>query len=140
MPRQTRRVRQPTGRLAALLLAGGLLAGCGAAAAAPDWRPQPPFSGEGPYVQLPTPNASPTPSQPNQSPRQSPSNGGSAAGDSAVVAKKLTAPTALTLLPDGTALVGERTTGRIVRVQPQPNRPVQTVRTLTGLDSSSDGD
>jgi glucose/arabinose dehydrogenase len=45
----------------------------------------------------------------------------------------------LTLLPDGSALVGERTTGRIVRVQPVPNRPVPTVRRLTGLDASGDG-
>jgi glucose/arabinose dehydrogenase len=43
------------------------------------------------------------------------------------------------MLPDNTALVGERTTGRILRVQPQPGQPVQTVRTLGGLDASGDG-
>src|SRR5206468_10003819 len=59
--------------------------------------------------------------------------------DPLVVATKLTAPVGLTLLTDGTALVGERTTGRIVRVQPRAGQPVPTVRTLTGLDTSGDG-
>lgn len=61
------------------------------------------------------------------------------AQDRLVVATKLKAPVGLTIMPDGTALVGERTTGRIVRVQPQPGQPVPTVRTLTGLDASGDG-
>jgi glucose/arabinose dehydrogenase len=56
-----------------------------------------------------------------------------------VVATKLTAPVGLSLLPDGTALVGERTTGRIVRVHPRAGEPVPTVRTLHGLDTSGDG-
>jgi glucose/arabinose dehydrogenase len=56
-----------------------------------------------------------------------------------VVATKLAAPTGIALLPDGTALVGERTTGRIVRVQPRPGQPVVTVRTLGGLDTRGDG-
>lgn len=59
--------------------------------------------------------------------------------DPLVVATHLTAPVGLTLLTDGSALVGERTTGRIVRVQPQPGKPVPTVRTLHGLDASGDG-
>ncbi|MGI8678220.1 MAG: PQQ-dependent sugar dehydrogenase [Jatrophihabitans sp.] len=60
-------------------------------------------------------------------------------GDPLVVATKLAAPVGVTLLPDGTALVGERTTGRIVRVQPVAGRPVPTVRTLVGLDTAGDG-
>lgn len=60
-------------------------------------------------------------------------------GDPLVVATGLKAPVGLTMLPDGTALVGERTTGRIVRVQPVAHRPVPTVRTLSGLDTSGDG-
>ena len=45
----------------------------------------------------------------------------------------------MSLLPDGTALVGERTTGRIVRVQPKPDQPVPTVRVLHGLDTTGGG-
>jgi glucose/arabinose dehydrogenase len=60
-------------------------------------------------------------------------------GDPAVVAKHLTAPVGLAILPDGTALVGERTTGRIVHVQPVANRPTPTVKTLSGLDTHGDG-
>jgi glucose/arabinose dehydrogenase len=59
--------------------------------------------------------------------------------DPNVVATHLEAPVGLALLPDGSALVGERTTGRIVQVQPQPGRPVPTVRTLHGLDAAGDG-
>lgn len=56
-----------------------------------------------------------------------------------MVAKHLRSPVGLTLLPDGTALVGERTTGRIVRVQPKPDQPVTTVRTLPGLSTTGGG-
>jgi len=59
--------------------------------------------------------------------------------DPKALATGLNAPTGIALLPDGSALVGERTTGRIVRVQPQPGKPVPTVRTLTGLATSGDG-
>ena len=76
-------------------------------------------------------NGSSTPNSPSSSP--------AAATDPFVVATKLSTPVGLSLLPDGTALVGERSTGRIVRVQPRPGRPVPTVRTLTGLDTSGDG-
>ena len=55
------------------------------------------------------------------------------------MATHLAAPVGLAVLPDGTALVGERTTGRIVRVQPMPGQPVRTVRTLAGLDATGDG-
>ena len=60
-------------------------------------------------------------------------------GDPAVVAKHLTTPVGITIMPDNTALVGERTTGRIVRVQPQPDRPVRTVRVLHGLSTAGGG-
>jgi glucose/arabinose dehydrogenase len=129
-------------RPALALAAAALLAGCaGAAAQSPDWRPQPSFQGEGPMPSI-------VPAQPG---RPSPSGGGSAPsapgsgttpsnqGDPAVVAKHLDAPTGIALLPDGTALVGERTTGRILRVQPRPNQPVQLVRTLTGLSTTGGG-
>ena len=67
------------------------------------------------------------------------SSGKSKSGDPAVVAKHLDAPVGLTMMPDNTALVGERTTGRIVRVQPMPDQPVRTVRVIPGLSTSGGG-
>ena len=43
------------------------------------------------------------------------------------------------VLPDGTALVGERKSGRICRVQPQAGTPATLVQTLAGVDGSGDG-
>jgi glucose/arabinose dehydrogenase len=136
---------QRLARTGAALAAVLVLAGCAAAAtvADPNWKPQPSFAGEGhlPNIELPLP----TPSGPPDSGAStgpglgSPSPTGSSADDPAVVARRLTAPTALALLPDGTALVGERTTGRIVRVRPQPNLPVSTVRTIRGLSTTGGG-
>jgi glucose/arabinose dehydrogenase len=136
------------------LLAGAaalLLAGCGSQAGSsePTWEPSPDFgsNGEGPGVQLtpivPVPSLGPRSSQPGNpngsgSPA-SPSPSASGKTDPLVVATHLTAPVGLTMMPDNTALVGERTTGRIVRVQPKPNQPVPTVRTIAGLDTSGDG-
>jgi glucose/arabinose dehydrogenase len=132
--------------------------GCGATAASstPTWVPQPEFQTKSePQPELPNPGngfPAPTPSAPGNpvplptpgSPGSSQSPGGTAsptkpAGDPAVVATKLNQPTGIVVLPDGTALVGERTTGRIVRVQPQPGQPVRTVQTIAGVDGSGDG-
>jgi glucose/arabinose dehydrogenase len=133
----------------AALLAGVLAAcGSGAGAQAPDWKPQPSFAGEGPGVSIsplvpgaPAPSG-PAPGSSSGSPTgpSAPSSSGTKPGeDPAVVAKHLRAPVGLTLLPDGTALVGERITGRILRVQPKPGQPVTTVRTLTGLSTTGGG-
>lgn len=110
------------------------------------WVPSPAGQIEGPGGQLtpilpiPSPDPSRAPSGGTKPPSTgTPSRSGSGTDDPAVVATNLTTPVGLTLLPSGSALVGERTTGRIVRVQPQPNKPVPTVRTLTGLDTSGDG-
>jgi len=118
-----------------------LVAGCssGAGAASRTWVPKPSFSGEGNG-----PGVSPVQPQPQfpgsrgGSP-QTPRSGSSGPASSPVVATHLNAPDAIAVLPDTTALVGERTTGRIVRVQPQSGQPVRTVRTLTGLDASGGG-
>jgi glucose/arabinose dehydrogenase len=129
--------RRPAAAIAAALL----LAGCASAdATAPDWRPKPSFQGEGAAPGLPPPNG-PIPGQqsPGRSSSPTPSPSKSKQQDPAVVATHLAAPVGLTLLPDGTALVGERTTGRIVQVQPEPGKPVRTIRTLTGLDAAGDG-
>jgi len=136
-------MRQIPWRLVALVGAGGLLAACGAGAnASPTWVPQPSISLEaGPRGTQPNqPGVSP--GAPGGTPTTIPSSPGSSnppsTAGSGVVATNLDAPTGLTLLPDGTALVGERTTGRILRVQPKP-APVSVVRTLTGLSRSGDG-
>lgn len=136
-----------------VLLAGAaacLLAGCASAAGstAPTWVPSPAFgsNGEGPGVHvtpiIPVPSAgapSPAPASGTRRPGAGPRPSASKGSDPQVVAKHLRAPVGLALLPDNSALVGERTTGRIVRVQPEPNQPVPTVRTLTSLDTAGDG-
>jgi len=122
--------------------AASLLAACSSAGAkGPDWSPQPEFPGDGGGTAapaLPGPPLSPGSQPPAVSPSR-PSGSAKPAVDPAVVAKHLAAPIGLVLLPDGTALVGERTTGRILRVKPTPGQPVQTVRTLSGLDTYGDG-
>jgi glucose/arabinose dehydrogenase len=140
-------------RVRSCLLVGAaalLLAGCAKASSAePTWEPSPGFgtNGEGPGIQLtpiiPVPSLTPRSGagqQPNgsETPGQ-PSPSKSSKVDPLVVATHLTTPVGLTMMPDNTALVGERTTGRIVRVQPKPGQPVPTVRTLHGLDPSGDG-
>lgn len=122
------------------LVAAALLAGCsgGANASAPTWVPQPSFTGDG----AGRGGSSSTPGVPGGVPGGPSGRSGTTGApgpDPAVVATRLTAPVGLTMLPDNSALVGERTTGRIVRVQPQPGQPVQTVRTLPGLDATGDG-
>ena len=135
------RAVRPVVALAAVLL----LAGCGAAANAsgPTWVPRSTFQGEGlppnpgsTGPQQSTPSQHPgAPTTRPSGPTPSPTNG----PDPYVVATKLNSPVGIAVLPDETALVGERTTGRIVRVQPTPGQPVQTVRTLTGLSTSGGG-
>ena len=131
-------------RLAWLLAAAGLLAGCaaGAGASPPTWVPQPSVTLEaGPHVSLPNQLGPSTGPSNSSAPGNTPGRPGGPgnARDPNVVATGLNAPTGVALLPDGTALVGERTTGRIVRVQPEAGRAVATVRRLTGLATSGDG-
>lgn len=131
-------------RAVGLLASAGLLAGCGAGAnAAPTWVPQPSITLE----------ATPPPTGSSQGPSQAPSGpqgpipnspgspqipGGSGAG-SGVLATGLDQPTGLVLLPDGTALVGERTTGHIRHVPLQSGQPVPVVKAITGLSTAGDG-
>jgi glucose/arabinose dehydrogenase len=55
-----------------------------------------------------------------------------------VVATGLRLPWGLAVLPDNTAIVGERVSGRILRVQAE-RAPVKQVMKIGGLDASGDG-
>jgi glucose/arabinose dehydrogenase len=129
-------------------------AGCsqGASGSAPTWVPQQNFQeNRDPQPRMPNSGAGIPEPQPSMSGRPAPQpNPGAPGGTSSpgkpststdpnVVATKLNQPTGLVVLPDGTALVGERTTGRILRVQPEPGKPVSLVQTLVGVDGSGDG-
>ena len=127
--------------IAALVLLCALVAACSSAnSSSPTWRPQPSFTGDGgqnatndiPGGPSSTPGG-PSPSGSSGSPRPS---GGQ---DPNVVATKLTTPTAIAVLPNMTALVGERTTGRIRLVQAVAGRPTPVVKTIPGLSTAGGG-
>jgi glucose/arabinose dehydrogenase len=122
------------GQLAAAALALGLLAGCSSPeyVAAGPWRPQ--IEGPPPVVAPPEDTDLPPPPEPGQPPPP-PVEG---AADPNVVASGLDTPWGLALLPDGSALVGERRTGRILQVFPDRSPPVELM-TITGLDPTGDG-
>jgi glucose/arabinose dehydrogenase len=132
--------------VAGLLLLATTACGAGAAGSTPSWVPQQDYATEtDPQPQLTVPNDGGA-TVPSQSPGASGSAGATpspstsgAATDPTVVATGLNQPTGLIVMPDGTALVGERTTGRILRVQPKPGQPAKLVQTLTGIDAHGDG-
>lgn len=127
-------------------LAALALTACGTAAAeAPNWQPKPdaPYAAEpdAPGPSQPAPGTPTVPPANPQSPGQTspaPSPTGSPV-DPNVLATNLTQPYGLVLLPDGTGLVGERTTGKVLQVQPQAGQPTPVVQTVTGLDAAGDG-
>lgn len=92
----------------------------------------------------PSVSPSPSPSRPDSSTSESPAASSAAPedpcrpSDPAVVAACLAAPWGLALLPGGqSALVGERTTGRILNIAPQ-QEPTEYA-TIPDLDSSGSG-
>jgi glucose/arabinose dehydrogenase len=129
-----RRAESRRGLLAGAVLAAALvLAGCGGAGGytpSGPWRPIP--QGAPPEVGPPT-NSGPAPVDP-----ANPESGQQQAGDPNVVASGLTVPTGLAVLPDGTAIVGERSTGRILQVFPDRS-PARLLMTVGGLDTTGDG-
>ena len=117
--------------------------GGGSKTAGPNWSPQPGYTLEpnqqaplagGSASEAPSTTATPTPGS-----TPAPSSGAPSAVDPVVVASNLTAPIGIAVLPDGTALVGQRTTGVIVQVQATAGEPVAVVRTIPGIDASGDG-
>jgi glucose/arabinose dehydrogenase len=98
-----------------------------------------PSAGDSPPTAGSAPGPSSGPSQSAAPGQPAPPSTKKGTGDPNVVATHLDSPTGLTLLPDGTALVGERATGRILDVQKTAGRPVKVIRTLTGLDTAGGG-
>jgi glucose/arabinose dehydrogenase len=115
-----------------------LVAGCGvpdALRAEPTWVPKP----EGPPpAELPQPDLPGQPRSPGGPGQPAPPANPGGVDDPAVVATGLRLPWGLVVTPEGHALVGERTTGRILRVQPRRS-PVREVMRITGLDTGGDG-
>jgi glucose/arabinose dehydrogenase len=124
-----------------------ILAACGGGAGSDNqnFQPAPDFLGNNdPNPQLPNPGI-PAPSLSASKPPggvvpSSPASpGSSASADQSIVATKLVEPTGLVVLPDGTALVGERRSGKIYRVKPDGSAPAALVQTLAGVDGAGDG-
>lgn len=129
--RQRGRRRAPA--LAAALAAGLVLAGCGGG-----YEPSGPFRAlpEGPPPEVGPPSETapaPAPGDPS-----TPGTQDEQAGDPNVVATGLAVPTGLVLLPDGTAIVGERETGRLLQVFPDRS-PARELMTVPGVDTTGDG-
>jgi glucose/arabinose dehydrogenase len=121
-------------RMAAVLLSAVLLTGCshGYEPAGP-FRPLP--EGAPPEVGPPPSDSNPPPPAPG---RPAEPGSGQVRGDPNVVATGLSVPTGLVLLPDGSAVVGERDTGRLLQVFPDRS-PARELMTLPGVDTAGDG-
>jgi glucose/arabinose dehydrogenase len=122
--------------LLAVLLAVGVLAGCGSEGYHPSgpFRPLP--EGAPPEVGPPSDTApAPAPQPPGEQPKP---GSGQRAGDPNVVASGLAVPTGLVVLPDGSAVVGERDTGRLLQVFPD-RAPARVLMTVGGIDTRGDG-
>ncbi|TFV64395.1 UNVERIFIED_ORG: oxidoreductase [Bacillus sp. AZ43] len=118
-------------RLAAVLLATAVLTGCGSDGyeARGPFRPLP----EGPPPEVGPPSSgAPVPGDPAQP------GAGEEGGDPNVVASGLAVPTGLVLMPDGSAIVGERDTGRLLQVFPDRS-PAHELMTVPGIDTAGDG-
>jgi glucose/arabinose dehydrogenase len=118
--------------VATALLTALLLTACGTDGYEPKgpFRPLP--EGAPPEVGPPTTPPAPAPGQPAEP------GSGEEDGDPNVVASGLAVPTGLVVLPDGSAIVGERDTGRLLQVFPDRS-PARELMTVTGIDPAGDG-
>ncbi|MGY1803525.1 PQQ-dependent sugar dehydrogenase [Blastococcus sp. SYSU D00922] len=126
-----RRSGRRTARLLAVVLAAAVLTGCGDDGYEPSgpFRPLP--EGAPPEVGPPSSQA-PVPGQPAEP------GSGEEGGDPNVVASGLAVPTGLVVLPDGSAIVGERDTGRLLQVFADRSPP-RELMTVPGIDTAGDG-
>jgi len=117
------------------VLAAAVLTACGGGGYHPagPFRPLP--EGAPPEVGPPPSQTAPAPRAPDQPAEP---GAGPAAGDPNVVASGLSVPTGLALLPDGSAVVGERDTGRLLQVFPDRS-PARELMTVAGIDTAGDG-
>src|SRR3954447_12704888 len=117
------------------VLAAAVLTACGGGGYHPagPFRPLP--EGAPPEVGPPPSQTAPAPRAPDQ---PAAPGAGPAAGDPNVVASGLSVPTGLALLPDGSAVVGERDTGRLLQVFPDRS-PARELMTVAGIDTAGDG-
>ena len=102
------------------------------------YEPAGPFravpEGPGPQVAPPTDTApGPLPEDPS-----TPGTEDEQPGDPNVLATDLAVPTGLVLLPDGTGIVAERETGRLLQVYPDRS-PARELMTVAGVDTTGDG-
>jgi glucose/arabinose dehydrogenase len=126
-----RRAATRASRLLAVALIAAGVTGCGHDGYEPHgpFRPLP----EGPPPEVGPPSSSaPIPGDPAQP------GAGEEGGDPNVVASGLAVPTGLVLLPDGSAIVGERDTGRLVQVFADRS-PARELMTVPGIDTAGDG-
>jgi glucose/arabinose dehydrogenase len=116
----------------AVLLTAAVLTACGGGyEPAGPFRPLP--EGAPPEVGPPSSgNPAPNPDDPAEP------GSGQQGGDPNVVASGLAVPTGLVLLPDGSAVVGERDTGRLLQVFPDRS-PARELMTVPGVDTAGDG-
>jgi glucose/arabinose dehydrogenase len=119
--------------MAAAALLTAVLAGCGN----DGYEPVGPFR---PLPEDPPPQVGPpsdTPQVPAPGDPADP-NSGEQDGDRNVVASGLTVPTGLVVLPDGSAVVAERDSARLLQVFPDRS-PARELMTVAGVDPAGDG-